>query len=789
MGLSNKIADYDTTWTHTTKAALQAINLIDGNHDSVLQKVFRYVQDSSRRESSNRIYDIDDFSANTTNLTFANASVFIAGRWLVLSSINEVVDSLVSAIGDHYIIINASFTESDTRIVGTGETYSMLIQPVSGYTESDSKLVIGKTTIIDNLGTYEMSDNKVFDENILLVDGLYPRTSSYNYVKIFDNVGEEVAKFNITTSEIYSALNITGLLTLSSNLELGANSILGTSVDINNAELQQLSNIGATEISATEWASLGNMGATEITAAEWSQIIAIGANEISEDEWGRLASMDQGVATTDDVTFVNVTVTTLNTITETELAILDGALVSTAELNILNSALITTLELNYLHGLTEEEITQLKTIGETTTISELQWAYVGELNQSLTIASTPTFAGLTLSGNLDFGGNSIIGTSVNISNIELQQIANIGSATISSDQWTYLGALNQNLTQTSSVNFSSATLSGNLIIGTNSITGTGFGLSNANLILVNGWLDNATGVTATELNLLDGLTGTIWTSVNDGAGSGLDADKLDGLHASQFIRSDSADQMNSVLTMNNDLIINTGHDLNFKNTDLDIRFYTSDDNKLNVFGSSTINNGLIDIYGNGSAKINIKVDGELDAGTFDEIVCTNDALYTIAGFSPLLLADDDKEGEIDINFNLNSYWQVEFTNSDFDGTTKREALIIPIQLPHVPDGETINIRGFYLSVYNDSSYEADSYFELEIFKRDIYSSTEYEFSAATVFNKIYGGSWSSGSIIALTTETISSTDVVWAVINTYNIASGTKLNYYGHKLVYKVGKL
>lgn len=40
---------------------------------------------------------------------------------------------------------------------------------------------------------------------------------------------------------------------------------------------------------------------------------------------------------------------------------------------------------------------------------------------------------------------------------------------------------------------------------------------------------------------------TIWHAGNDGSGSGLDADKLDGLHASQFLRSDSGDvEINSV---------------------------------------------------------------------------------------------------------------------------------------------------------------------------------------------------------------------------------------------------
>ena len=62
-------------------------------------------------------------------------------------------------------------------------------------------------------------------------------------------------------------------------------------------------------------------------------------------------------------------------------------------------------------------------------------------------------------------------------------------------------------------------------------------------------LDGAT-VTTTELNLLSGLTGTVWTSDNDGAGSGLSADNLDGVSSASFLRSDTTDSFSSgVLTL------------------------------------------------------------------------------------------------------------------------------------------------------------------------------------------------------------------------------------------------
>ena len=46
----------------------------------------------------------------------------------------------------------------------------------------------------------------------------------------------------------------------------------------------------------------------------------------------------------------------------------------------------------------------------------------------------------------------------------------------------------------------------------------------------------------------------IWNSGNDGSGSGLDADLVDGLQASQFLRSDTSDTMSGNLTVNGTVI-------------------------------------------------------------------------------------------------------------------------------------------------------------------------------------------------------------------------------------------
>lgn len=60
------------------------------------------------------------------------------------------------------------------------------------------------------------------------------------------------------------------------------------------------------------------------------------------------------------------------------------------------------------------------------------------------------------------------------------------------------------------------------------------------------WLTGYYGDPATEINLLTDRAvingNTIWNAGNDGSGSGLDADKLDGFHSDQFVRSDIGNQ-------------------------------------------------------------------------------------------------------------------------------------------------------------------------------------------------------------------------------------------------------
>jgi len=66
--------------------------------------------------------------------------------------------------------------------------------------------------------------------------------------------------------------------------------------------------------------------------------------------------------------------------------------------------------------------------------------------------------------DLDLVGYSIKGTSVDINNAEMQQLSNIGAATISVTQWGYVGNMDQEIHKGHSPEFAGMTINGNITI-------------------------------------------------------------------------------------------------------------------------------------------------------------------------------------------------------------------------------------------------------------------------------------------------------------------------------------
>jgi len=87
---------------------------------------------------------------------------------------------------------------------------------------------------------------------------------------------------------------------------------------------------------------------------------------------------------------------------------------------------------------------------------------------------------------------------------------------------------------------------------------------------------------------------TVWHSGNDGSGSGLDADTVDGLQGSQFLRSDATDTASGTLTLSGAVYHTNGNTqfadylYHYGDTDTYMRFPAADDWQVVVGGRQAI---------------------------------------------------------------------------------------------------------------------------------------------------------------------------------------------------------
>ena len=135
----------------------------------------------------------------------------------------------------------------------------------------------------------------------------------------------------------------------------------------------------------------------------------------------------------------------------------------------------------------------------------------------------------------------------------------------------------------------------------------------------------------------------VWNAGNDGSGSGLDADTVDGLQASQFLRSDTSDTMSGNLTVTNDL---TAGESYFGIAGSKVRINSSSTTGVVEFNST---NGVVRSNGSalvfdigGSNIIEVRAgtiqpttDNVTDLGSssrrYDDVYATNSVIQTSDG--------------------------------------------------------------------------------------------------------------------------------------------------------------
>ena len=229
-----------------------------------------------------------------------------------------------------------------------------------------------------------------------------------------------------------------------------------------------------------------------------------------------LSSDGNAISITDDVTLGsnrltagNITLgSTAITATGTEINLLSGlsgTLVTETGTQTLTNKTIAISQVTELSNLTAAEGEQLENIGSTT-ISAAQWGYLGgltatdtELNQldAVTVGGTSAGDIVTIDGSQTLSNKTIAASQVTeisgLTDAEGAQLENIGTTTISSTQWGYLGAADQGISTSDDVEFNTLTLNGTAITAT-----------------------------ATELNYTDGVSSNIQTQLDNLSGTDID---------------------------------------------------------------------------------------------------------------------------------------------------------------------------------------------------------------------------------------------------------------------------
>lgn len=173
-----------------------------------------------------------------------------------------------------------------------------------------------------------------------------------------------------------------------------------------------------------------------LTTSEINQLENINSVTVTNTQWNYLGSLDQSVATTDNVTFNSVSTDTVNENTLDAGVTIDGVLIKDGNVDGVDvSALKTDVDgfPDALKNLTTSEINQLENINSVT-ISNAQWGFVGAMDQGVATTDNVVFntvgnTTLTLSGNdiIDVNGNELISFTTTASAVNNLSIANAAS--------------------------------------------------------------------------------------------------------------------------------------------------------------------------------------------------------------------------------------------------------------------------------------------------------------------------------------------------------------------------
>ena len=192
-----------------------------------------------------------------------------------------------------------------------------------------------------------------------------------------------------------------------------------------------------------------------LTTSEIQQLENIGTSTVSATQWGYIGAMDQSVTSSDNPSFNSVSTDTINEKNVGAGVTVDGVLIKDGQVDGRDVS---------------SDGTQLDT--NTSNIS----TNTSDISTNASNISTNTSNISTNASDIASAQTDIDGFDDELKNLttsEIQQLQNIGTSTISSTQWGYVGDMNQSLTTTDNVTFNNITSDGaifaNTLVETNTI--------------------------------------------------------------------------------------------------------------------------------------------------------------------------------------------------------------------------------------------------------------------------------------------------------------------------------
>ena len=187
----------------------------------------------------------------------------------------------------------------------------------------------------------------------------------------------------------------------------------------------------------------------------------------------------------------------------------------------------------------------------------------------------------------------------------------------------------------------------------------------------------------------------IWTSENDGSGSGLDADTVDGIQGASFLRSDASDTVNAGVTYTWAGTDTAG--LVFENasyaTQLHMGGWTTA-NSANISRMRTSSGNLhIDSASNGNCYINWYTGGNIQLGSSTTVTGSLTATGNVTAYSDIRLKEDIKPIEDAVSkiqqLTGNTYTRNDLKDADrrYGGVIAQEVeVVLPEAVSESEDG-------------------------------------------------------------------------------------------------------